>query len=84
MKYSVTFKAHYNSNGETDDYPGDFLYVNCDADADDPTYEELPENPGREGYCKMIVEYEIDSDDQNIFERCLDDCPTVTTYEVIG
>ena len=85
-KYLVSFKAHYNSNGETDDYPGDFLHIDGNAveDSDILEYKNLPTHPGKEGYCSMIVEYEIGEDWEDIFERALDDCPTVLQYHRVA
>ncbi len=82
LKYEVKFNQHYNSNGETDDYPTDFLYVdgNVIKDADFVEYQGLPENPEIEGYCLVIWVYEIDDEHQNYFENCLDNCQTILNY----
>jgi len=80
-KYRVSFKQHYNDNGETDDNPTDFLLAGMIQDMDFIKMQDLPLNPGSDGFCTAIWEYEIDDDDEFFFEQILDACPTVISYK---
>ena len=83
MKYfNVTFRKHFNAEGEGNDYPTDNLIVLHNVDIEDPLFVEMipPADGGEWG--TETWNFSVEDEHASYFQALLQDCETVTAFDI--